>query len=262
MNDQRNQIDPLLNLLPESSRKRQTAASSYQPYLRAGLSSCQPKTALEAASAFFTCVMRFKQKKEATNQAHMIDWLEHECALFENHMHQMNYQKPTLLAGSYVLRLWAYDQLMHLLKPQNCHVLEAPENEENQSDAILNISQFCCQSPQTYIDLLELLYLCLKTGYQGNQSAEKKEVYRTMTEQVYQCLLDHSNFNLDTLLPLNENNAMQNSERSTMKRLLPKLALGLLTLILFSSWSYTYFYTPPHPPMHLTSVKSSHVPKI
>jgi type VI protein secretion system component VasF len=263
MNEPFAQHDTLLNLIPASSQKRQATTNAYQPYLRSNLITNQPQSILEATNAFFSGVMRFKQHPEHKH-TQMLEWLEHQCALFEHNLQKMNYERSIRLAASYILRLWAYDQLkVHLIPQQDLLLLT--QDEQTSTDPLTKIALFCIQNPKPHLDLLELIYLCFKTGYQSNQQPAPQIIptQQTILNQVYQCLIDHRDFNPDSLLPPHNLTTQYHYTPPPKKHLWWLIGSACAIVSLLIATSHRTIPTPTKtPPTHLVMKRISHVPTL
>lgn len=103
--------------------------------------------------------------------------LSHEVKAFENQAQQLGYRAQTVLAARYLLcsmldecilgTRWGRDS-----EWQQHNLLTSFQRESWGGDRFFLILERSAEDPATYLDLLELGYLCLSLGFQGKYQTQ------------------------------------------------------------------------------------------
>lgn len=118
--------------------------------------------------------------------------LQHEVKAFENAAHKNGYRSQMILAARYLL-CTVLDEFISVYQPQlDWHeqgLLNTFQHETWGGERFFVILERSCEDPATYIDLLELGYICLSLGYKGkyNQPNKHREL-GIFIDQLYQLI--------------------------------------------------------------------------
>lgn len=103
----------------------------------------------------------------------------HEIRAFESQAHYKGYHRPTILAARYALCCLIDESIQlnpNLDEKTWPSMLNVIDEDSASHDQFYTIVQHCLHDPVPQIDMLELLYLILSSGYQG-QYANSQEGY-------------------------------------------------------------------------------------
>lgn len=103
----------------------------------------------------------------------------HEIRAFESQAHYKGYHRPTILAARYALCCLIDESIQlnpNLDEKTWPSMLNVIDEDSASHDQFYTIVQHCLHDPVPQIDMLELLYLILSSGYQG-QYANTQEGY-------------------------------------------------------------------------------------
>lgn len=127
---------------------------------------------IAAAAPLFFLIEKIQNLKTSPDLNQLCDDLLHEMKAFETQAQHQGYRPKMLSAARYALCVWIDEiiartewgrqthwQLQDLIDNENA---EKPENR-----SFFLLLTHCLQDPQKYLDLLELLYVCLSLGYEG-----------------------------------------------------------------------------------------------
>ena len=200
--------------LSSTERVNLTPANSYyRSQLFTTFHSINPLIA--AASPLLAMISKLNKKSSALEYASLHKNLVHEIKAFECQTQNHGYRANTILAARYILCAWADEMVLNTQEKEEApleSVLEKKAkikdkskivaNQKNQSllqtfqretcgsDRFFLILERSCEDPVLYIDLLELIYLCLRFGFQGKykNQAQSFEDLNKITETLYQSI--------------------------------------------------------------------------
>lgn len=134
-----------------------------------------------AASPLFFLIEKIKSLQDAPDIDKLHDDLSHEIKAFEHLAQARNYPSYVISAASFALCLWIDETVLNTAWGEHSGWQRkklVPNNEiphENPFFALLNR---CLQNPTLYTDLLELFYLCMSFGLQGDFRQENNGQYK------------------------------------------------------------------------------------
>jgi type IV/VI secretion system ImpK/VasF family protein len=153
---------------------------------------------LIAAQPLFSLCTRVQSASDTSHDPQKIAYLvQHELNAFYTHVLNLNYATDVMDLTRYLLASFIDDVLLHL--PQTCaydwqshRLLEAAQTQE---DTFFTILERLLAAPTQHLDLLELMYVCLKSGFQGKfrQTDGRSPTLNTLTDRLYITLTQHRN---------------------------------------------------------------------
>lgn len=159
----------------EDMLPRYPVVQQLQPYYRskAFLSEIGPNFLIAAAAPLFFLTDKI-QKSTISPQvaAHLHEDLIHELKAFDHQAQTHDYKPNMVMAAHYALCLWMDEMILNTAWGKSVHWDLRPLADTSMMNGRDNKSFFhllnhCLQDSPNYIDLLELLYLCLSLGYEG-----------------------------------------------------------------------------------------------
>jgi type IV/VI secretion system ImpK/VasF family protein len=189
---------------------------------------------LVAAQPLFSLCTRIQTASEAGHEPQKIAYLmQHELNAFYTHVLNLDYAGDVMDLTRYVLASFIDDILLHLPQAcaydwQNHRLLETAPTQE---DAFFTILERLLAAPTQHLDVLELMYVCLKSGYQGKfrQTDGHSPALDTLTDRLYVTLTQHSSqTNVDSLVDLPVNSP---AAKTALPH--PAILYSLVFIILF-----------------------------
>lgn len=194
-----------LEPLPTSSLPR--AQSYYRS--KAFISQNGVNPLLAAAAPLFFLGEKFHCLESPVNALALRNDLLHELNAFEQQAQGYGYRANAIQATRFVICLWLDEMALHTTWGRESDWPKQPlvEHSEKEHQSFFLILNHSLQDPATHIDLLELLYLCLSLGFEGEyryldrgyiKLAEIRDhLFHTIEKQrgeVYKVLRIHSNY--------------------------------------------------------------------
>jgi type VI secretion system protein ImpK len=152
---------------------------------------------LAAAAAILNQTGKLRQQRPEnsalTLQPHLIELIER----FMLDGQKQDYSAPILLASRYFLCATLDELIIHSSWITNNAwdkktLLDHFKQEPRQSGHFFLILQRTCENPQEHIDLIELGFHCLSTGFMGEYKTKNNgaEVISTLMEELHQIIID------------------------------------------------------------------------
>lgn len=145
-----------------------------QPYFRskAFVSQIGINPLIASASPLFFLVEKTQRVDFVSDVLKLREDLIHEVKAFENQAQSHDYRPHYILAARYVICLWIDEMILNTTwgkqhewnKQSLIAHIPTESGEEKSFFLILN---HCMQDIPNYVDLLELQYLCLSLGFEG-----------------------------------------------------------------------------------------------
>ncbi len=127
---------------------------------------------ITAAAPLFYLAEKFQFIEYSPGLLKLHEDLNHELQAFEHQAHSYGYRINFTMAAKLVLCLWI-DEMVLLTRWgrdsdwSKYSLTETTQNDQTENKSFFFVLNHCLQDPVTYIDLLELLYLCLSLGFEG-----------------------------------------------------------------------------------------------
>lgn len=125
-----------------------------------------------AADPLITAVTKLRNSPQP-NLGELYANLSHEVRAFENQAQRMDYRANVILAARYILCAWADELIVHNTPWgvsagwENENLLHLFQGERWGGERFFLILQRACEDPSFYVDFIELIYLCLRLGFEG-----------------------------------------------------------------------------------------------
>ncbi len=127
---------------------------------------------IQAATPILTIATRINKLPENTDYEDLSESLIHEIEAFESQAQKFEYDPNTVLAARYCLCALLDDLILQSkLEPKHqksSHILWHFHSESINDAKAIAIIQRCQEEPKKYLDALELMYLILSLGFEGN----------------------------------------------------------------------------------------------
>ena len=125
-----------------------------------------------AASPIFT-ILAVKKAQVVSDVTQLHHSLDHEIRAFENKAGHQGYNSKIIFAGRYVLSAYIDDIILTTSWGRRSNwkdqsILASFKQEVWPGEQFFTLLERCSDEPELYIDLLELMYLCLSLGYEGH----------------------------------------------------------------------------------------------
>ena len=164
------QIKPLLEEIPTAP-----LAHRIQPYLRSKAFTSQIgiNSLIAAAAPIFFLTEKIELSETPLDLTQFHEDMVHEIIAFETQAKTLGYHTHIVLAARYILGLWVDETILNTRWGRQTGwgnqllLVDNTQSELNDNKSFFLILKHCLQEPATYIDLLELLYLCLSLGFEG-----------------------------------------------------------------------------------------------
>lgn len=130
-----------------------------------------------AAAALFFLVEKIKTLDEAPDIEKLSEDISHELTAFEHQAQTHGYSSKLVLAARFALCLWIDETILNAPWGEDSEWQEQrlvdPTTQSHKSPFFALLNR-CLHDTAAYIDLLELLYLCLSFGYEGEYRHSEK----------------------------------------------------------------------------------------
>jgi type IV/VI secretion system ImpK/VasF family protein len=183
-------IDPFTYLsqhfpLPDCRQNNYHRSSIYTPHLGNA-------TLVNAAGPLLSIMHRMSYSNNQKNDHKAA--LQHEFQAFIDHITQAHFTKPTVAAASFCLMALLH-QTEHKANPDNkslgsgLPVFSSPLTRAQEQQIFISLTDACCDEPEKYIGLLELIHVCLHAGYNFDDEQSKSERnFDQIKHQVYRSI--------------------------------------------------------------------------
>ncbi len=188
-----------------------------------------------AAHPLFSIIERIKLSGKEVIDETIEHNLNHELKAFETRAESADYDEETIFIAKYLLST-TLDEMIAKHKPFALFKELMPINNQPLSPDknFFKILDKVIDKPQHYLDLLELIYLCLSVGYQGQYKTEEREKLAQVTENLYQTITP-----LRTSKKKNFFNTPQGlveKEQTSWKKIVLISVTGLIALFAMSNY--------------------------
>ena len=203
-------------------------------------STVNPLVAL--AMPILTTAANLSELAESPNLSELQHDLSYEISAFENAAHARGYRSQLILAARYQLCAFVDECVMQSTwgKKVQWHehsLLQQFQHEAWGGERFFLILDRCLEDARLYIDMLELSYFCLKSGYKGKFLTEHSDELTQIHDKLYRTIR-HQRGEMSKQLLIGEP-SMTSAKRSWSHFLPGPIALALITFgIAFSLVGY------------------------
>ncbi len=125
-----------------------------------------------AASPLFTLLIKLKETPSYHDTKSLYKDLVHEVKAFESGAQAQGYRSETVLVARYILCASLDEAIQSTNWGKQCHwqkcnLLMTFQKERSGNQRFFVILDRLSEDPALYIDLLEMMYLCLSLGFEG-----------------------------------------------------------------------------------------------
>jgi type VI secretion system protein ImpK len=150
---------------------------------------------IDLASKLFATITQIKQKKQFKDSSNLRRYLLKELQNFQLKAERLGYNSDNILIASYVLSVSLDETISKTIWGKKTNwdkqtLLGEMQLNDLTDDRFFVILERICQSPEQYIDIIELIYICLSLGYEGkfqNHPAKTQEIQQII-DYVYQTI--------------------------------------------------------------------------
>jgi len=127
---------------------------------------------ITAAAPLFYLAEKFQSLEYSPGLVKLHEDLTHELKAFENQAQSYGYRVNFVLAAQLIMSLWVDEMVLCTRWGRESDwgkysLTETTQTDNTENKSFFFVLKHCLQDPTTYIDLLELLYLCLSLGFEG-----------------------------------------------------------------------------------------------
>ncbi len=149
-----------------------------------------------SCAPLLSCAERLKQATYISDLSKLHQELVHEIKAFENKAQNLGYRSAIIHAARFVLCvtldevLLNSEQYLQTSEWEKRTLVNNYDYEHQHSQQFFTLLSRCLRDPGTYLDLLELMYLCLNTGFKGDYRHLEKghEELNQQIETLYDCI--------------------------------------------------------------------------
>lgn len=164
-------------------------ASYYRSQLYTAYIGINPLVA--AAHPIFSLVERMNLSRQLVFSDNLTSLVEHELKAFETRARDANYNSETIMIARYLLAAIIQESIeSHNL---DIKLLNNQNKTQKGPARFFDILERIISKPQSYLDLLELSYLCLSTGFKGSLLKDEKKL-KAIKENLYNAISQHRRF--------------------------------------------------------------------
>lgn len=234
------------SFLPIGTTAQASLQNNTQAYYRskAFVSKIGINPLIAAAAPLFFLMEKIQTLHLKPELDHLASDLLHEMKAFETQAQQHGYPPKIWLAARYVLGVWIDEIITRTfwgrdIEWQLQDLIDKSGTDSKENKSFFLLLNHCSQDPSKYLDLLELLYLCMSLGYEGE--------YRHM-ERGY-ILLAEIRDNLYHTIQRHRINAHKQLERQSQiaivkEKILPRLLTrSLVITLLITSMISGFIYS-------------------
>lgn len=171
-------INPSYQTLINIRQSNRLPLAAPQSYYRSQIFTAHsgPNPLVAAAATLFVILQQLKQTQHYTQLDALQQQLIHEIRAFESYAQNQGYRSEHILLARYLLCATCDDIIQHTSwgshqQWQNYQLLAVFHKENLGAERFFIILDRLKEDARIYIDLLELIYLCLLTGFIGSYRA-------------------------------------------------------------------------------------------
>jgi type IV/VI secretion system ImpK/VasF family protein len=173
------------------------SSSYYRSHLYTSYHGINPL--ITAAHPLLSIIDRLQLSRNIKADGNFYNNLQYELKVFQNRAINANYDEETVFIAHYLLSA-SINEKIHDQKSFNTfNKLMPPQKEHNETTENSPDEQFfvildtIIDKPDHYLDLLELIYLCLSLGFEGKYKNKAHQKLKAIMENLYQTITSRRN---------------------------------------------------------------------
>lgn len=202
---------------------------------------------ITAADPMLTLATKLRKVKAPADPALLHQNLCHEIKAFENKAQTLGYNSQLVLAARYALCA-LLDELITLNLWEGVAwkpflLIETFHKEVWDNDRFFLILERSLQDPAAHLDLLELMYVCLRFGYEGKYRGIERGHFELVqiTDHLYHCIKHYRDeFSRNLLVAIET--PTHHSFKESYFHLFPPTWLVSTLMIIFLMVTFCYLY--------------------
>lgn len=149
-----------------------------------------------AAHPLLSLIDRIQLSRAIKTSSDFYSNLQYELNVFKNRALSEGYDEETIFISHFLLTATlneilvnynANDSFKQLMPPGN----EAEHLNDDPNEKFFQIIDKIIDKPDHYLDLLELIYLCLSLGFEGKYKGKDNDELKSIVEKLYQTIDKH-----------------------------------------------------------------------
>jgi type VI secretion system protein ImpK len=195
---------------------------------------------LAAANPLLTLISQFKLHPQEKRLTAFQEIFQKECAQTEQRLHGLGYDKDSVLISLYVLDTCVDTVLDQHLYKEAGRDFSSDSSKEKTSQTPFHfdnkrffvVLEKICKAPQTFIDTIELVYVCLNLSIE--ETIRDYPYWIKLNDQIYQLIRserDDLGKKLSPPIPQNKPTVVKSS--SSMSRWIPLLEVAIISIFMF-----------------------------
>jgi type VI secretion system protein ImpK len=253
-----NWVHSIIELEEDQDNHRPHDTGSHQPLIslspptyyrsKAFSSSIGINSLINAADPLLTLVTKLRRITIPPEAALLHQNICHEIKAFENKTQTAGYRQPIILAAKYTLCALLDELVAITLWPdrewKKLSLIDTFQTETCHDDRFFLILERSLQDPPAHIDFLELVYLCLRLGYEGKyRGIDRGHLeLRAITDHLYAVIMQcRDEFSRGLLISLENPNYSLVRKKSYL-HLLPSAWAICTAMVLLLLFLFSYFY--------------------
>lgn len=203
-----------------------------------------------AASPIFTIMSQVCYFPPDTDLNQLHQNLQHEIFAFESNASQQKYRPRIITAAKYALSCFideGIEKCPQFADQKWTPILNTVHDEQEDRWQFYVILEHTSSDPTTYIDLLELLYLCLSFGYEGQYKNNKHGfiIRENMINNLYKNIRSQRG-NDDSHIIVNKSKKVQPAKTYILRQLATTAVMTLSLLGIILGGGYIFLQRSSH----------------
>ncbi|MGE3919738.1 MAG: type IVB secretion system protein IcmH/DotU [Gammaproteobacteria bacterium] len=145
---------------------------------------------MTACSGLIVIIGRLKRTASYKNINQLYERLVHEVRVFETKAQKLEYRSEAILVARYLLCATIDETIMKTSWGQKNdwqqRLLNTFQREDNAGERFFVILERISEEPAHHIDLLELIYICLRLGFEGKYQQQETTKLEDITDALFQ----------------------------------------------------------------------------
>lgn len=162
------------------------SSSYYRSHLYTSYTGINPL--ITAGHPLLSIIDRIQLSRQVTTSSDFYSNLQYELAVFESRARTADYDEETIFIAHFLLSATIHEKLYEKKQSGTFKKLMPPSSKEEAhtpEDQFFEILDKVIAKPELYLDLLELIYLCLSLGFEGKYRHQEHKKLKQIMSQVY-----------------------------------------------------------------------------